>query len=74
MRIVIILIFTINTFYLTGKSLSYRQKNDFILLYIIETCNSVYYPPTKCLDKLDHYQCVCGQGQLWNGYSCVGMK
>ncbi|CAF0804146.1 unnamed protein product [Rotaria sordida] len=38
---------------------------------LTKTCNSAYYPPTKCLDKLDHYECICGQGQLWNGYTCV---
>ncbi|CAF1216788.1 unnamed protein product [Rotaria magnacalcarata] len=38
---------------------------------LTSACNSAYYPPTKCLDKLDHYECICGQGQLWNGYTCV---
>ncbi|CAF3578226.1 unnamed protein product [Adineta steineri] len=39
--------------------------------YLTNTCNSIYYPPTECIDKLDHYECICRQGQLWNGYSCV---
>lgn len=45
-----------------------------IFMIKIEHCHSAYYPPTKCRDKLDHYECICGQGQLWNGYTCVGME
>ncbi|CAF0780051.1 unnamed protein product [Adineta ricciae] len=40
-------------------------------LGLTETCNSAYYSLTKCLDKLDHYECLCRQGHLWNGYLCV---
>ncbi len=72
MRIVYcILIFCIKIVYVSSKCSSFEM---IYLIVIIGACHSVYYPATKCLDKLDHYECICGQGQLWNGYSCVGKR
>ncbi|CAF2940230.1 unnamed protein product [Rotaria sp. Silwood2] len=60
---------TINLIHEENRRL--KAENNVLQKKLSETCNSAYYSPTKCFDKLDHYECICGQGQLWNGYTCV---
>ena len=58
----------------TGKSIAIDETNRRVTFTLLGACTSSYYTPTKCVDRIDRYDCLCGQGQQWDGYSCVGMN